>query len=133
MKKSAGYVVQLTSDRESSFEHNNYESFGEPVPEFSHSRNIPLVCFVIDSKSRLTYISLGKRGVRAGTDLRRLNLYDIFSLKAPISIEQIKEKSPNKLKIKISERLDYGGLLPPKSFEAILQIISLSTVAYQVV
>ncbi len=115
----------MSREREDAFEHNLYldDAFGEPVPEFSHSRNIPLVCFVIDSSNKLTNIALGKRGTRAGTDMRRLNLHNIYTIKSPIPIDEIEKKSPNKLKKKISEKIELGGLLPPKSFESFLNIV----------
>jgi hypothetical protein len=124
MSKSGGYVVRLSPEREDAFEYNLYDTFGEPVPEFSHSRNIPLVCFVVDSSNKLTNIALGKRGTMAGTDMRRLNLHDIYAIKSPIPIDEIEKRTPNKLKKKISEKIEFGGLLPPKSFEAILNIVS---------
>jgi hypothetical protein len=106
------------------FKHNYYDTFGEPVPEFKHSRNVPLICFIVDSQSRLTHIALGKRGNMAGTDMRRLNLHDIFSLKNTILVDQVHDQTPNRLKGKIQEKLTNGGLLPPKSFEFLIQIIS---------
>lgn len=124
MTKVGGYIVRLTPDREDAFEHNFYDSFGEPVPEFSHSRNNPLVCFIVDSSNRLTSIAIGKRGTMAGTDMRRLNLHDIYAISSPIPIDEIESQSPKRLKKKISERMEFGGLLPPKSFESFLHIVS---------
>jgi len=124
MAKVGGYIVRLTPDREDAFEHNFYDTFGEPVPEFAHSRNIPLVCFIVDSSNRLTSIALGKRGAMAGTDMRRLNLHDIYTISSPIPIDEIESQSPKRLKKKISERMEFGGLLPTKSFESFLNIVS---------
>jgi len=122
--KTKGYVVHLTKNREESFEHNQYDSFGEPVPEFSHSRNIPLICFVINSRNLLTHIALGKRGNLAGTDVRRLNLNDIFELSTEVYIDSLIEKSPKNLKKRIEEKLNNGGLIPPKSFEYLINEVS---------
>lgn len=124
MSKSGGYIVRLSPEREDAFEHNLYDTFGEPVPEFTHSRNIPLLCFVIYNSKKLTNIALGKRGTRAGTEMRRLNLHDIYTIKSPIPVSDIENKAPNKLKNKISEKIEHGGLLPPKTFESFLNIVS---------
>jgi len=124
VSKSGGYIVRLSPEREDAFEHNLYDTFGEPVPEFTHSRNIPLLCFVIDNSKKLTNIALGKRGTRAGTEMRRLNLHDIYTIKSPIPVSDIENKAPNKLKKKISEKIEHGGLLPPKTFESFLNIVS---------
>lgn len=123
MSKTKGYVVRLSADRENAFNQNPYDTFAEPVAEFTHSRNIPLVCFVVDSSNRLTSIALGKRGMRAGTGLRRLNLHDIYTIKSPLFIYDIKDEAPKKLKKKISQKVEFGGLLPPKSFESLLNIV----------
>lgn len=124
MSKSKGYVVRLDEQREETFEHNHYKSFGEPVPEFSHSRNIPLICFVINSRNILTHIALGKRGNLAGTYVRRLNLNDIFELTSIVKINQLVDSSPSRIKKNVNEKLGNGGLIPPKSFEFLLNEIS---------
>lgn len=89
MSQVAGYIVALTSDRLFSFYGSFDNRFAEPVPEFSHSRNVPLVCFIITEDGNITHIGHGKRGVRAGTDLRRLNINDIFEFKKPLSAKEI--------------------------------------------
>lgn len=125
MNNTAGFIVWLSHERQHIFEEQMYgDSFAEPVPEFSHSRNIPLVCFIVNSASNLTHIALGKRGRLAGTDLRRLNLEQIVSLKNPISINSIRDLSPLRVRKIIERKLLNGGLLPPKSFEALIQIVT---------
>ncbi|SGZ08061.1 Putative uncharacterized protein [Moritella viscosa] len=124
MNKSKGYVVRLNEQREEAFENNDYESFGEPVPEFNHSRNIPLICFVINSRNILTHVALGKRGYLAGTDVRRLNLNDIFELTSIVKINELVDSSPNRIKKNVNEKMWNGGLISPKSFEFLLNKIS---------
>ena len=125
MSRAAGFIVRLSPQRQNVFELAREEGeFAEPVSEFSHSRNIPLVCFIIDTSSCISHIAMGKRGRLAGTDLRRLNLEKIFKLETTPSISQIINKSPSRVKKKLKEKLNNGGLLPPKSFEAIIQIVS---------
>ena len=119
-----GYIVKLTEQREVKFKNHHHDSFGEPVPDFSHSRNIPLVCFIVNNSGQLTHIALGKRGNLAGTDVRRLNLNEIFVLSSIVDICTIIDESPNRLKKKIEEKFFSGGLLPPKSFEFLVHFIS---------
>lgn len=78
-----GYVFRIPADREAVFREciENDEPFGEPVTDFAHSRRVPLVCFVISREQEITHIAQGKRGVKSGTGLRRLNISDAVSLK----------------------------------------------------
>lgn len=125
MGGAAGFIVRLSSDRREVFEESYEEgTFAEPVDEFSHSRNIPLLCFILDDSNQITHIALGKRGKLAGTDLRRLNLEQIFKLTNSVPVSAIYDRSPSKVKNKLNEKLIYGGLLPPKSFESLIQILS---------
>jgi len=124
MSRAAGFIVRLSFERQNTFEYAHEEGvFAEPVKEFSHSRNVPLLCFIVDSSNVITHISLGKRGRLAGTDLRRLNLEKIFKLENTPSISQILNDAPSRVKKKLEEKLTNGGLLPPKSFEALIQIL----------
>ena len=81
MAGARGFIVILNEVRMERFL-SSYEergSFAEPVAEFQHSRTIPLVCF-ITSNNAVTHIALGKRGMRAGTGLHRLNVTSIETL-----------------------------------------------------
>ncbi|NOZ83999.1 MAG: hypothetical protein GXP60_04205 [Epsilonproteobacteria bacterium] len=69
-------------------------------------------------------MSLGKRGKLAGTDLRRLNLEKIFALNIKVPVGEIHEKVPPRIKNKLREKITKGGLLSPKSFETLIQILS---------
>ena len=108
MGKVKGYIVRLTTNREEIFKNNHNDYFGEPVPEFNHSRNIPLMCFVISNQNILTNIALGKKGYMAGTGSRRLNLKDIFKLETIIYIDDLIDKSPKKLK-SVKDKLKMVG------------------------
>ncbi len=124
LSKTKGYVVRLDEQREEAFKNNSYESFGEPVTEFSHSRNIPLICFVINSQNILTHLALGRRGNLAGTGIRRLNLNDIFKLTTVVRVNQLVDHAPNRIKKNFNQKLESGGLIPPKGFEYLLHEIS---------
>ncbi len=50
MSKAAGFIIRLSSIRQAVFDESHEEgSFAEPVDEFLHSRNVPLLCFIVDS------------------------------------------------------------------------------------
>ncbi len=122
MTTVAGYFVKLSENRTLSFNGRSNDRFAEPVPEFSHSRNVPLVCFIINPEGYITHIGLGKRGVRAGTDLRRLNIYDIFELENEVSVKSIVELTPARFKSYLINRTKIGGLIATKSFEEFLSV-----------
>jgi len=64
MSKAAGYVLRFSPERQQVFDERPDEDvFAEAVPEFEHSRNIPLVCFVVSQTNAVTHLCLGSRGV----------------------------------------------------------------------
>jgi hypothetical protein len=127
MSKVAGFVVRLSAEREEVFEEQialGSTDFAEPVAEFDHSRNVPLVCFIFGHTGQLIYIASGKRGMLAGTDLRRLNLMDIFGLKGNVKATAVLKISSPRVKNTLDNKFKSGGLLPPKSFEEMIRILS---------
>jgi hypothetical protein len=116
---AAGYIVVLRGDRVDDFEGSllEYGTFGEPVPDFSHSSGAPLVCFVSTSSGRITHIADGKQGVRAGTNRKRLNLTDIEALATPIRSSAVLRRVSANVRRHVRQRLKSGGLLPPKSLQ----------------
>lgn len=125
MSQAAGFIVRLSPERQKAFEERlDDEVFAEPVSEFNHSRNVPLICFVVDNSEQITHIAVGKRGRLAGTNLRRLNLEKLFCLRSEVSGRVIAENSPRRLRSKLEEKFKNGGLLPPKSSEALIHILS---------
>jgi hypothetical protein len=120
MSRVAGYFLILSEGRYFSFRGNMYDKFAEPIPEFSHPRYVPLVCFISNENGNITHIGLGKRGVRAGTDLRRLNIEDIFELKKPISAIGIANTTGSRVRSHIINKINSGGLFSPKCFEEFL-------------
>jgi hypothetical protein len=119
MAKASGFILRLPPDRRDEFSHNLslYESFAEPVHEFIHSRNAPLICFIIANGDSISHVGLGKRGMRAGSGLRRLNISSIQELSPPIAITDLLANLPAKFAATVRKRIDGSGLLPPKTFE----------------
>lgn len=123
MPGAAGYVLVLDEDRREVFEYSLAEMrFAEPVLEFSHSRQRPLVCFIDAIPGQITHIARGRRGSRAGTGLRRLNVEDIYALKRPLRVADVLSGVPSRVRPWLQARLESGGLVPPKSFEALVTL-----------
>ena len=122
MSRIAGYILVLRDSRYFSFNINMHYKFAEPVPEFTHPRHIPLVCFITNESGYITHVGLGKRGQYAGTDLRRLNIEDIFELAKPVSVKEIVNLICTKLRHHIIDKVHNGGFIPNRSFEEFLCI-----------
>lgn len=125
MARAGGFVLHLTSERRDVFNRavTLGEPFAEPVPEFAHSKTAPLVCFVVLDGTHIGHLGQGRRGVVSGTDLRRLNLHDIYTLANPIPIGKIVEELNSKTKAKATATLTKGGAFSPKAFENAVEAI----------
>ncbi|WP_051302407.1 hypothetical protein [Sedimenticola selenatireducens] len=125
MSGAAGYVLLLTSERLEALEDNRYwnNSFAEPVDEFSHCRSLPLICFIGDSEGKTKYIGVGRRGVRAGTDLRRLNVYDLQEFEPSIDLFPFIEQVSPQLKWRLRSTIKNGGYVTQKQFAALIDAI----------
>lgn len=122
MSKVAGYFLILNDRRYFSFQGNMHYKFAEPVPEFAHPRHVPLVCFITNKSGAITHIGHGKRGVRAGTDLRRLNIEDIFELKKSVSAIEIANTTGSRVRSHLINKINFGGLFSPRCFEEFLSV-----------
>lgn len=96
-----------------------FDRFAEPVADFEHSRSAPLVCLVSDREGTVHFIGQGRRGVRAGTRLRRLNISNLVELTAPFRLSSIVELLPPRYKSPLRRKLESGGLLTPNQFGAL--------------
>jgi hypothetical protein len=124
MAKAGGFAVFLTKDRMDTFLECVAEecAFAEPVADFQHSRTAPLVCFVIGA-GKLTHIGLGRRGMRAGTGLSRLNIDKVEELQAPLSVRKLLNRLPKRNAASVRRRFQSGGLLTEKGFSAVVETI----------
>lgn len=118
----SGYFLRLESDRYKLLceVEDEYDSFAEPVPDFEHSRNIPLICLIAKKSGSITHIGLGKKGNRAGTDLSRLNISSIYRLKTPIQYLDISNSTDNRVRVYLLRKSESGGYISFKSFEKFL-------------
>ena len=124
MAKASGFVVFLTKDRMDTFLECVAEerAFAEPVADFQHSRTAPLVCFVVNA-GKLTHIGLGRRGVRAGTGMSRLNIDEAEKLANPLSVRKLLNRLPKRNAVSVRKRFRSGGLLTDKGFTAVVEFI----------
>lgn len=97
--------------------------FKEAVPEFSHLRSHPLVCFISFEDGVITHVGLGARGHLAAEGMRRLNVGDVTKLEVPVTHDELLDNVPRRFQAHVKARLDNGGLLPPGSFGAFLEAV----------
>jgi len=95
----------------------------EPVPDFTHSKSHPLICFVSFEDAAITHVAKGRAGLRAGSRLRRLHLEDLTPLSTAIRHDAVLEKIPQRFEVHVARRLEEGGLLPPRSFDAFIESV----------
>ena len=124
MAKASGFAVSLSKDRMDTFLECVTEErvFAEPVADFQHSRTTPLVCFVVNA-GKLTHIGLGRRGVRAGTGLSRLNIDKVEELAEPLSVRKLLNRLPKRNAASVRKRFQPGGLLTEKGFSVVVEAI----------
>lgn len=124
MAKASGFAVILPKNRIATLHEciAGEQPFAEPVTDFQHSRNLPLICFIVSAR-KITHIAMGRRGARAGTGLRRLNLDRAETLPVPVSVRRIINKLPRRNVASAGKRLKYGGLLTEKGFVAVTEAI----------
>lgn len=125
MSRATGYILPLTSQRLHTLrEHQSIsDTFAEPVEEFEHSRSVPLVCFVNDQDGRTHYIASGRRGLAAGTGLRRLNLRDLKSISGCVYLSEFVNEIPPAARWRLTPKVHGGGLLTHKQFQALVDVI----------
>lgn len=119
----SGYVLVATEDRALALL-NAMEVHGiasEAVPEFSHSRSIPMLCFLSFKRGFITHLAIGKRGRRAATEVRTLNLEQIFELNDWIEHYDIVDRVEVRYKRRVQEKLEEGGALTPRTFNQVLE------------
>ncbi|MBV8634858.1 MAG: hypothetical protein JO002_10240 [Burkholderiaceae bacterium] len=126
MAKAGAYVLHLSYERQEIFEEavTSNGAFSEPVNDFAHARSAPLLCFIVLDGIHITHIASARRGIVAGTGLRRLNIQEPHALQSPVPIMRIIEVLEGRTKGLAAITLGTGGLFTPKSFEAVVDTLS---------
>ena len=124
-QQAHGYILNIATDRRELLlgEAQWGGVVAEVVPDFSHPRSYPLLCFVAFEDSAVTHVALGSLGGRAATGMKRLNLKDLLPLPALISHNAVLKELPPRLRRHVKPKLEAGGLLPPVSFVAFMKVI----------
>ncbi len=127
MGKANGFIVRLSQAREKIFHEALHERgfFAEAVNKFDHSRSLPLICFIVNSDGIITHIARGRRGMSAGTAQSRLNVEDITPLTTMLTVSDIIEGVPNRNRKPVENRFLNGGLLTPRAFEEVIDLVAL--------
>lgn len=125
LNKVGCFILKMPSHRYELFLSNAEwaEYFTEPVPEFKHSGNLPLICLVMNPNGIITHISKSRKGSSGGTALRKVTLLDTEKLDTPISLEGVLEKVPKKTRRYAANRVNSGGVLPPKTSEGFIDAL----------
>ncbi len=131
MITAAGYVLKvpehrreiLLADNSGSRFYSETPAVAEGVPRFDHSRRAPLIVFACFTDDAITHIADGRKGAPAGTGEVRLNMRDIQPLARPILFSEVRERAPARLRAHIDRVLSSGGILPPKSLGAFIDIV----------
>ena len=81
-RKANGYVLNVAQPRRTVLldARDSGSAVAESVPDFTHRKSHPLICFVSFSDGVITHLAGGRCGRPAGTGLRRLNLLNLTKL-----------------------------------------------------
>ena len=128
MADAAGYVLKVPYDRREPLleAHEDGRYIGEPVSSFSHSNTAPLIAFVNFDGGGISHLAEAHKGRSAGTDLVTLVLEKLTRLETTIPFHELLDQLPKALRKAATSRFENGGLLPPATFEAIVDIIRRS-------
>lgn len=121
-RNPTAYILPLEADRFDMLreEQSRWDRFAEPVYDFDHPQGLPLVCLVNDTGGETRYIAKAKRGNRAETGLRRLNLTEITELTPSVRLTEFLPDIPPAMHVALSSRLRFGGKLTPNQFRALV-------------
>ena len=130
MSAATAYVLNVPEGRRDIIlnyaEENRHDAtryVAEPVPSFSYGSNalVVLACF---RDGAITHIADGRKGMSAGTGLARLNMTELQRLERPLPFEELVGLVPAKFRAPLRRILGNGGLLPPKTFAAVVDALT---------
>ena len=126
MSKNSAYILSLTKKRHDAFidSLSEYGNFAEAVDEFSYSRYRPLIVLIVKPTGRLSHIGQGRRGIRAGYGLRRLNVENLRPLSTHVDLTGVLDNLKPKFRQHAERYFREGGILPDKTSKAVMEVIS---------
>ncbi|WP_380782855.1 hypothetical protein [Sphingomonas sp. R86520] len=125
MSDAAGFVLNLSVGRAEQLqaEADGRGVFPEVVPDFAHSRNVPLTCLISVGGRSITHVAPARRGFRAGVGFRRLNIGPMIELTSPVSKRALTAAVGPRFRRHLVQRLRVGGLMPPATFTAAVEAL----------
>ncbi len=126
MSKVSAFVLRLTEKRHDAFieSFEEYGNFAEAVDKFSYSRYNTLIVLVVTPSGQLSHIGEGHPGGMAGYALRRLNVENLTSLSTNVNLTDVLNALQAKFKHHAQRCFVEGGILPVKTFLAVMKVIS---------
>ena len=126
MSKVTAYILRLTEKRHDAFidSFNEYGNFAEAVDDFRYARYRPMIVLIVTPTGRLSHIGQGRRGHRAGTGLRRLNIENLRTLSTPADLTDVLGALKPRVKQHAERYFREGGMLPDKTSKAVMEVIS---------
>jgi hypothetical protein len=126
---ASAYILNVRPDRRDTLLNAEPGWFGgptasEPVPAFGHSRRAALVVLASFEDGLLTHVGEARKGASAGTELVRLNMTSLEALARPIPFEEVVGRVPAKFKTPLRKVISNGGLLPPKTLSAVVEVLT---------
>ncbi|WP_213290981.1 hypothetical protein [Bradyrhizobium sp. sGM-13] len=95
----------------------------EPVEWFGYSRQAPLIVLASFQDGFLTHVADGRKGTAAGTGLAQLKMRGLEKLQTPISFAALLRHVPIKVRQHLERVLKSGGLLPPRTMQAVVAVL----------
>jgi hypothetical protein len=128
MSTSSAYILHVPKDRREIIL-DRIDEFpsafvAEPVPAFAHSRNTALIVLASFTDGFITHIANGRKGASAGTGLVRLNMMDLERLERPLRFRKLVDLVSPRFRAPFRKALQSGGLLPPKTFRAVVEALA---------
>jgi hypothetical protein len=130
MAAASAYVLHIPEGRRAIIldraEENQYFpgiKAAEPVGKFSHGRNTALIVLASFRDGAITHIANGRKGASAGTGLVRLNMTEFQRLEQPLPLAELVDLVSPRFRAPLRRVLDSGGLLPPKTFAAVVDAL----------
>jgi hypothetical protein len=122
---ATGYVLILSKERHQVFtdQLDLGWDFAEAVPDFKLTKKTQLLGFILNKKMLITHLAYAKRGQSAATQMRKLKIDAEIALTPPVAASSLANKVPKRLKRFAAQKFRNGGLLSPKVFSALLEVL----------
>ena len=124
-KPLEAYILNVASQRRDALLEavlDGRSRISEAVPRFSVGPRY-LVVFASFEEGSLTHFAEGKRGGRAATGSTLLQMHDLEPLARPVPFGELMGAVPASVRRHLQRYLSLGGLLPPKTNEAVVDFV----------